>query len=204
MRLSFLFEACLQGPYIHTKESGDFRLVREGGRLFLFFPHSDGKEDWQNNLDFPAVAFGEGGERLFAHRGFVRVWEALAPHVLPSVLDVRTKDVTVVGYSHGGALAVLCYEAILRARPSFAHRLTGVGFGAPRVLWGARRRRINERFRHFTVVRNAGDAVTHLPPALLGYYHAGKLLTVGEAGKYSAIDAHRPENILAELKKYEE
>lgn len=203
MRLSALLEDCLTGPYVHTGEGGDFRLLRRGGQLFIFLPHSDGAEDWKNNLDFPALRFGEGEDRLWVHRGFLRVWQAVAPHVLPAVCDVRTQSAVIAGYSHGAALALLCFAECLRVRPALGERLCGYGFGSPRVLWGTGRKRASERFARFTVVRNAGDAVTHLPPALFGYFHTGKMLTVGERGKYSPIDAHRPESILAELRRAE-
>ena len=203
MRLSALLEGCLRGPYVHTREGGDFRLTREGGRLFIFLPHSDGAEDWKNNLDFPVTRFGEGEGRLWVHRGFLRVWRAGAPHVLPAVCDGRTRSVVIAGYSHGAALALLCFAECLCLRPALGAELCGYGFGAPRVLWGLGRKRARERFARFTVVRNTGDAVTHLPPACLGYFHTGQLLTVGERGKYSPIDAHRPESILAELRNAE-
>ncbi|MBQ8658695.1 MAG: hypothetical protein IJ506_06125, partial [Clostridia bacterium] len=53
------------------------------------------------------------------------------------------------------------------------------------------------------LVRNIDDIVTHLPPAVLGYSHVGKLLEIGKKGKYTAVEAHLSENILAELKAYE-
>ena len=55
------------------------------------------------------------------------------------------------------------------------------------------------RWERFYVIRNLDDAITHLPPRALGYCHVGNLIEVGVNGKYSAIDAHRPESYLAEL-----
>jgi hypothetical protein len=57
------------------------------------------------------------------------------------------------------------------------------------------------RWERFTVIRNIDDIVTHLPPRALGYTHVGHVLEIGEKGTYSRVDAHRPENILAELKR---
>ena len=54
-----------------------------------------------------------------------------------------------------------------------------------------------------TVVRNIDDIVTHLPPKILGFTHVGKMLEIGKRGKYSSVDAHRPENIMRELLEYE-
>jgi len=57
------------------------------------------------------------------------------------------------------------------------------------------------RWERFTVIRNLDDLVTHMPPAVLGFSHVGELLEIGEKGRYSRVDAHRPENILAELER---
>ena len=57
----------------------------------------------------------------------------------------------------------------------------------------------NDRWHDFYVIRNIDDAVTHLPPSLLGFRHVGNMIEIGEAGKYSSIDAHRAENYLYEL-----
>jgi len=74
----------------------------------------------------------------------------------------------------------------------------GYGFGCPRVIWG-RVPRERARWRNFYVIRNYDDIVTHLPPRALGFRHVGKLITVGYAGRYSRVDAHRAENYLREL-----
>lgn len=204
MQLSAMLAACLCGPYTHVENSGDFRLVRTGCRLWIYFAHSDGAVDWKNNLDFPARVLVTEKPQLLVHRGFLRVWRSIEPHVRDAILDARTKSVVTVGYSHGAALALLAYDYVLRTRPDLRSATEGYGFGAPRVLWGCHRKSIRERFSHFTVIRNIDDIVTHLPPVLLGYFHAGELLAIGKRGRYSAFDAHRPENILYELRKLEE
>ena len=65
---------------------------------------------------------------------------------------------------------------------------------------GFGRKKIKERWDNFTVIRNIDDIVTHVPPLLFGYYHVGNLLKIGESGKYTSIDAHRPDSYLNELK----
>ncbi len=204
MKLSELFADCLGASYIHAEKGGDYALKRRGSSLFIFFEDSDGAEDWRNNLDFPAKAYAREGDVVFyAHRGFLSVWEALLPHIEDAVLDRGIKKIVAAGYSHGGALALLCHEYIWYRRKDLRDTLESYGFGAPRVLWGVYTPAFKKRWERFTVVRNIDDAVTHLPPAVLGYTHVGTLLEIGEKNKYSATDAHKAENILAELKKYE-
>ena len=204
MRLSSLFEECLRTAYTHTEDGVDFALKRRGGVLYIFLEDSDGAEDWQSNLDFPAKAYARRGDTVFyAHRGFLKAWESLLPHVEGAVHDGSLKSIVTVGYSHGGGLAVLCHEYVWHEREDLRESILGYGFGAPRVLWGLLSPSLKKRWARFTVVRNMDDPVTHLPPAFLGYSHVGRLLEIGEKGKYPSVDAHRPENILTELKKYE-
>ena len=76
----------------------------------------------------------------------------------------------------------------------------GFGFGSPRVLWGIPFKFITKRWEGFVVIRNIDDLVTHVPPAILGYYHPRGVYKIGKKGKYSKIDAHRDYNISEELK----
>jgi hypothetical protein len=114
-------------------------------------------------------------------------------------LDPEVRAVRIVGYSHGAALAVLCHEYLWFHRPDLRQTLTGFGYGCPRVLWGIPTPALQKRWERFTVIRNREDIVTHLPPALFGYFHVGRMLEIGQKGTYSATDAHRPESILKEL-----
>ncbi len=198
MELYTLFQRCLDAPYIHVENSGDYAIEREGNHLFLFFEKSSNIEDWFSNLDFPMKAYR--GD-LFAHRGFLTVWESVLPYVTPAIEDPTVDAVTIVGYSHGGALAVLSHGYVWEMRPDLRDKIWGYGFGAPRVIWGMPPGDKRRPWQNFTVVRNLDDLVTHLPPRLLGYTHVGRVLEVGEKGKYSGIDAHRPENYKEQLWK---
>lgn len=198
MTLTHLFIKCLRAPYVTYRHSADLYAEKQGSTLYLYFQCSNGTEDWLNNLDFPVKALQTAdGKCLFAHRGFVRVFDALLPRIREEASRSEVRSAVTVGYSHGAALAVLCHGFFWQTYPLLRPRLTGYGFGCPRVLWG----RIPHAacWDRFTVIRNLNDIVTHVPPALLGYRHVGRLLEIGERGKYSPTDAHRPENILREL-----
>ena len=201
MKLSALFEKCLHAPYIHVGEGADYYVERVGSTLYIYLEASNGGEDWKNNLDFPKRPYCREEECPFrAHRGFLRVWESLSPVVASMIVDTSVKKVVNVGFSHGAALAVLCHEYVWGRRSDLRSVIEGYGFGCPRVVWGAHPA---ERWERFTVVRNIDDLITHLPPAILGFRHVGQMLTIGERGRYSRIDAHRPENILTELRRHE-
>ncbi len=204
MTLSTLFETCLTIPYTRVDDHADYAPVREGSTLCLYFECSNGAVDWRHNLDFPARPYRRMGQTAwFAHRGFLRVWQALEPHIAPLVADQTIKRAVLVGYSHGAAVAALCHEYVWYHRPDLRGALEGYGFGCPRVFWGLCPQEIRTRWASFTVIRNLNDIVTHVPPALLGFSHVGYMLEIGARGRYGMINAHRPENILAELRARE-
>ncbi len=197
MKMSVLFARCLEVPYVHTDLSASYYVERKGAVLYIYLQDSNGAEDWRHNLDFPARPYHGGA--WMAHRGFVKVWRVIQPMVAAAIQDAHIRSVVTVGYSHGGALAVLCHEYVWYHRPDLRKRIEGYGFGAPRVIWGRLDADARRRWEHFCVVRNLDDLVTHLPPSALGYVHVGKLLEIGKSGRYSHIDAHRSENIMREL-----
>lgn len=212
MNLIQLFTDCLNVPYIQVENDGSYYVKKEGNTLYIFLESSNGEIDWKNNLDFwpvslckscnfPQKPYKDMENCWYAHRGFLRVWKSIEKYVTKDILNSHYRNIITVGYSHGAALAVLCYEFIWFHRPDLRERIEGYGFGCPRVFWGKKKKEILYRWKNFTVIRNINDIVTHVPPMWLGFSHVGKMLIVGEKGKYSTIEAHRPENILGELKR---
>ena len=200
-----LFEECLTADYREVENAASYAYRREradtGERLAIFFEKSHGVTDWLNNLDFSAQPYEEMDPVWKCHAGFLRVWNSVKKYLTPHMLDPSISEVTVVGYSHGGAIATLCHEYLWFHRPDLREKLLGVGFGAPRVLYDCVPLEIAMRWEHFYVIRNANDPVTHLPPRFTGYCHVGNLVEIGKKEDYNGVDAHRPESYLAELKK---
>ena len=194
-----LFDDCLSRTYRESENGASWDVSRRGDVLFLFFQHSHGLLDWLNNLDFISAPYREMSPEWRCHGGFLRVWKSVKPLVEPYILDPSISKIVIVGYSHGAALAVLCHEFAYYRRPELRQSIEGYGFGCPRVLYGCLPPEIGERWDRFYVIRNSDDLVTHLPPRALGFCHVGNLVTVGKAGRYTAIDAHRPENYRREL-----
>ncbi len=204
MNLSTLLSRTLHTVYTHVQNSADFALRRVGSTLYVYFAGSDGETDWKNNLSFPAKAYRrEGSPTWYAHRGFLKVWKTVEDYVAADIMDPDVQRIVISGYSHGAALAVLCHEYVWQSRPDLRESLEGWGFGCPRVVFGIPSRKLRARWEHFTVIRNPEDVVTHLPPVWLGFTHVGMMLEIGERGRYTRIDAHRPENYLTELRRYE-
>lgn len=199
-------EKCLglEDKYIHVENDASYYIERHPDCdeiLNIYFEWSNGKTDWKNNFDFPAKPYRDMKDTWFCHRGFLKVWKSIEPHISKEILDPRTKMVKIVGYSHGGAIAQLCHEYVRFNRPDLdASLVFTMAIGSPRVYWGPIRKRVARRFYGCYVIRNCKDLVTKLPPAWLGYRH---ICPVVKFGKKSAggIADHFPERY---LKAFEE
>lgn len=198
-----LFKKCLGAEYIHTDKGGDYSLAVEGDTLYLLFEWSDGREDWISNFNFPAKPYKRMSEVWFCHRGFLQVWKAMRDEIEEKVANIlndhsEITKIVCVGYSHGGAIALFATEDMTYLYGE-AYTVEGYGFGAPRVIWGHIPKAVKNRLQAFKVIRNIPDIVTHLPPFLFGFRHAGTLIKVGEKGKYSPIKAHYDSAYIDEL-----
>ena len=196
MELFEKFNVCQKAKYIHTDNDGSFAIQKSGNKLTLLFEWSNGKTDWLNNFDFPAKPYRHMENLWFCHRGFLRVWKAIEPHLKDYIFDMTVNEIDIIGYSHGGAIAQLCFEYVKFNRPDI--EVTGCGFGAPRVLWGFAKKSVKERFKGFYVVRNGNDLITHLPPVLFGFNHVCEVMKIGESK--GLIKDHYPERYKEALK----
>jgi len=193
------FNKCLSVDYTHTDKGASFFVERNGECAVIYFEASNGLPDWKQNFRFASRSYKLTGEDYRCHRGFLTLFLSALPFLERTLRDKSIKEITVVGYSHGAALALLCYDYISHKREDLADSLFGYGFGSPRVFKGCISREAKARFRDFTYITNRGDIVTHLPFRLFGYRHVKKQCKIGKRGKYSMIDAHRPENYKSEL-----
>ena len=202
-KLSEIFNSVLNTKYIHLEEeTASYWFSKDGNKLTIYFQWSNGKTDWMNNFDFPAKPQRAMGDKWYAHRGFLRVWKVIEPHLEKPIKDLNVREIEIAGYSHGAAIALLCHEYCKYNRPDC--KVTGVGFGCPRVIWGFLKRPVKRRFEGFTVVRNKDDIVTHVPPAVFGYKHPKEMLELDDGVPCNGIDAHRPEGYKKSLAYYEE
>ena len=209
MDLLNLYKKCLNAHYITVENKGDYAVKQIGTRLYLFFEGSDSATDWKNNFNFPAKPYKDMGKTWLCHRGFLKVWKSIEPYIKDTIMRKTVKSVTIVGYSHGAAIATLCHEYVWFNRPDLRDKLEGYGFGAPRVFWGwFMSKELKERWKNFHPVRNINDIVTHMPPRLFGFRHVNKVIKVGKKGKFASrkvklgfIDAHMPDNYIYSLQE---
>lgn len=200
MKLQTLFKRtlALKPKYIHLENDASYYCENLFGTLHIYFEKSNGMTDWKNNFDFPARPYRNMNEgRWFAHRGFVKVWKTIEPHLAEKINNPKIKGIVISGYSHGAAIALLCHEYCKFSRPDL--KIESYGFGCPRVVWGWFGKKVKDRFDGFTVVRNCDDIVTYAPPAIFGYRHVGTLLEIGQDKNYNPIESHCPESYINEL-----
>lgn len=198
LTLKELFNKILLVKYKHIgKETASYSYERDGDTLYIYFEGSNGATDWKNNFDFPAKPYRDMKNKWFAHRGFLTVWKTIEPYLQAEIYDLTVNKIVIGGYSHGAAIALLCHEYCKFNRPDVT--IESYGFGCPRVVWGFMRKAVKERFEGFTVIRNGKDIVTHVPPAIFGYRHAGDMLKIGRNSGYKPIESHYPTKYLDEL-----
>lgn len=166
-----------------------YAVRKEEDKLKIFFQWTHSKLDWKNNFSFAVKPYKDMQIKWRCHRGFLKVWKSIKPYLKENILNPEVKKIEIVGYSHGAAIAQLCYEYVKFNRPDVD--VVGVGFGAPRVFWGFFKKEIKNRFKDFIVVRNGNDIVTHVPPRLFGFRHLGKIFKIGY--KKGLFKDHYPE-----------
>lgn len=210
MDLLHLFNRCLNANYTTVENQGDYAIQQIGTKLYLFFEWSDSATDWKNNFDFPAKPYKEMGTTWHCHRGFLKVWKSIEPHVKSAIMKPAVKSITIVGYSHGAAIATLCHEYVWFNRPELRDKLQGYGFGAPRVFWGVMSDELKQRWKNFHIIRNFNDIVTYMPPAIFGFRHVNQVITIGQRENIDTsttrlipVAAHMPGNYIASLKLYD-
>ena len=209
--LEDLYLRCLNAPYIHTENDGDYFYEIKNNILYLYFQCTNGGDDWKNNFDFPAKPYSDMGSKWRCHRGFLRVWKSIKPFLIDVIMDENIEVVYIVGYSHGAAIATLAHEYVWFNRPDLRNNMKGFGFGCPRCYWGFRVKKfLKERWENFYPIRNINDLVTHVPPVLFGFRHVHKVVELENSDlknvhrNHPAVDAHYPDNYIYSIQKESE
>lgn len=232
MLLAELFRACAYT--IEYKQAGDsvnYAFVEKGSNLEIYFQGSNSISDWVRNFLFAKKPYKDMDIPYRVHRGFLAAWKEVEDIIIEKintkvlrdptkeeydaggekVKDYKYKHITIIGYSHGGALAGFCHECVWFHRPDLRQSgLEGYGFEAPRFFAGFRvKKQLKERWATFKVIRNGNDIVTHCPPWIFGFCHIGDILHIKGNTEHikqripKCVKYHYPQVVLDGLMKYE-
>lgn len=164
-------------------------------RLILVFQESQGKRDWKNNFAFipvPVKPYGDMTHEWFCHYGFIHAYKSArkeivaAMHVRLAEID-ESWNVTVIGWSHGGALAQIASEDMFY---QFGIKCDVITFGSPCPFYGKKTLDyVKSCVNSAVCYENASDFVTKCPPFGEGMNHTHigekfRLSGIFQTGKY--------------------
>jgi predicted lipase len=178
-----------------------YKIERVGDEVRIYFQGSVSWIDWLHNLFFLKEPYKDMGDASWkCHGGFLQCWNNVKDIVGDNIRDESIKRITIVGYSHGAALAVFCHEYCWFHRPDLRENLRGYGFGCPRVVGHFKiDEELKKRWKNFTIIRNNNDMVTHVPPAFFKFCHVNEPLQIGDAKNMHPIKSHLPEAYISSL-----
>ena len=232
-KLSSLFETCNILKYDTVGDDVNYKFVEDDTTLYIYFQGSSSTMDWIRNFLFGKRPYKDMEIPYFVHRGFLKSWKQVEDIVISKINEKNSrlvynrktkkydekdsfkwKEIIVVGYSHGGALAQFCHECVWYYRPDLREKgLYGFGFEAPRIYHEYKmKEELKERWKHFKIIRCNNDLVTHCPPKFVGYCDIGEIIQIyGDTNlapkKWyipKCIKSHFPEVVLDGLYKLEE
>lgn len=213
MELTFrqLFRKVLYAKYETIGDDVDYCFQEEGKTLYILFQWSASKSDWINNFAFKCKPYKDMEIPYKVHGGFLKCWKAVEDIVIEKITEIDTdgqykyNTIYCAGYSHGGALTMLCHECVWFHRPDIRKSCYSVSFDGPRVYGGYKvKPELRERWVHFFEVRNDSDIVTHVPFWIMGFTHVGNILHIGRDARYGWTGSHYDDKIMNSLKEIED
>ncbi len=222
MRLSQYFHNCAYDiEYQQAGDSVNYAFVEQLDKniLYIYFQGSNSITDWVRNFLFTKRPYKDMAIPYRVHRGFLAAWKEVEDIIISKILernenntDYLWKHIVIVGYSHGGALAFFANECVWFYREDLRNNgFRTFAFEAPRVYAGFRiKKELKERWENMRVIRCNNDIVTHCPPFIFGYTHAGEMIKIkGDVSlvknkQPKCIKSHYPQVVYDGLVKREE
>lgn len=191
-----LFRECNKDEvFLEYSEKVNVGFQEYDETLLILFEPSDGRVDWRNNFTFFRKPYKDMDVKYHVHGGFLKCWKIVKEDVRLKIKDSKWRNIVIVGYSHGGALALLAHECAWFERPDLRDgRIITIAFEAPRIYGGWRvKEELKERWDGAYVIRNHKDIVTHMPPRALGFSDVGELVRIkSKKKKVNCVSAHAP------------
>jgi len=167
--------------WITSGDDTQYCFTKEGNENILLFAESNSKVDWKNNFTFFRKPYRHMETTFYVHGGFLKCWKLIHNDILEYVSNCKMDNLTIAGWSYGGALATLCTEDLWFNNPMLKTRT--VTFGSPKVLSIFGFRKAQERFNNMFMFKNGADIITTLPFSIMGFKHVTNLTKIGERPK---------------------
>lgn len=197
---SELFDICYRRSYDQIGQSVSYKIVHDKDRVWIWFQGSCEEIDWKRNFRFFRKPYKEMKHTFYVHSGFLQAWNEVKHTIEANINDC--KEIVIVGYSHGAALACLCHEFCRFHRPDA--EIKTFSFEPPRSIACLKLHKdILQRFEGLTCYRNGCDIVTHVPPVIFGFRHVGKLVKM-QCKNTGPVRCHYPDKVWDSLRKLED
>lgn len=178
MTLVERFNRVTCGDWITAGKNVQYKI--EGDTLY--FQCSNGRSDWRYNFMASGNVYKNSDIRFIGHKGFNELWESVRKDI------EKLEFHKIVGYSQGGALAVLAHENFYHRKgyePDFTFT-----FGCPASILKPAKK-LRNRFTHLVNYHNPRDIV-YYSTLLLGYTHVGECVMLkGKASRPSGYKVLR-------------
>ena len=171
-------------------------------KVIITFAGSDEWSDWIDDFKFWKTKDKLGTILAHIHHGFDEQYEAVRKRVTDLINDFKLDDFIISGHSLGGAIAT-CMALDYIGKKKFS--LTT--FGSPRVMDYKTATYFNNNVKNSKRFVYKNDLVTHVPTALMSFYHIDTLIPLGKKSfwntinPYGSAEDHEPTNYLNEIKK---
>lgn len=171
MELKDIWEHAIRGFNEVTKETDtQWGWEKKDTTLYLKFQGSVSTTDWLQNFDYAKTPYRDMPKKFRVHNGFLQKWKSIRKSVQEKITD-DVEKIVIIGFSQGGALALLCHEDLWFNFENLRDKLETYALGTPRVFtWGAPR----ERFESVYYIQYKGDLVTGVPLWIMGYKHVSR------------------------------
>ncbi len=167
--------------FVDCKKSGvQYYIGKSDDELLIAFRGTDTIRDLLHDLMFLKRTVSDNyNSGIRVHSGFFRIYKRseICDRIHEAATTPDIRRIYITGHSLGAALASLCaldLASITKAK------ITCVVFGSPRVGNSAFVRTFNSNISDALRVECGNDAITKLPPALLGYRHVSSSFHIGK------------------------
>ena len=173
-----------QPVWITGGDDTQYYIEKKGNEVIIAFAPSNSKRDWINNFRFWKTPYKDMEVKYYCHAGFLDCWKKIRHEVEDAVRALNPKQITVTGYSYGGAIATLCKEDMWYCFPDIREDIQAITFGAPRVIGFYNWKKIKERWNNTRLIKNSADIVTCVPLIVMFYHHVASLICIGEKVRF--------------------